>query len=145
MARLVTIDASVFVAAYQAHESHSAMSREFLRIVKEAGVPLIEPAILPVEVSAALARAGNNPKWAMEYAESIINLPHLNLQPVDEHLARRALTLAADCCLRGADALYVAMAVRYGASLVTLDAEQLRKVSSAVHACKPEAAASLFR
>lgn len=145
MAVLFTIDASVFVAAYQSNEKHSAVSREFLRRVSMAGSPLIEPAILPVEVAAALTRTGNNTALAAEYAESIMALPHLNIQSVDEHLARRALALAAECRLRGADALYVAMAMLYGACLVTLDAEQLKRASATAHACKPETAVSLIK
>jgi predicted nucleic acid-binding protein len=145
MAVLFTIDASVFVAAYQVHESHSVMSREFLRLVKRSGVPLIEPAILPVEVAAALARTGSDAARAVEYAESILALPYLDLQPVDEHLAKSALALAANCRLRGADSIYVAMAARYGASLVTLDSEQLKRAPALVQVCKPESAALMVK
>ena len=121
------------------------MSRELLRLVRQAGVPLIEPAILPVETAAALARAGEAPAWATGYAESIIALPYLTVVAVDERFARRAIATATQHQLRGADALYVAVAAQYGAHLVTLDGEQLRRAPATVHASKPEAAAALLK
>ena len=145
MAGLFTIDASVFVAAYRTQEACCAISREVLRLVREANVPLIEPAILPVEIAAALAHAGENSPWAAEYAESVMGLPYLSLQPLDEPTARRALAVATQCRLRGADALYVTAAAQYGARLVTLDAEQLERAPASVAACKPDAAAELLR
>mgnify|MGYP001566380375 CR=1 FL=1 len=145
MAALFTIDASVFVSAYRTQEAGCAISRDFLRRVREADVPLIEPAILPVEIAAALAHAGENPAWAAEYAESVMAFPYLNLQSLDENMARRALAIAARYRLRGADSLYVMVAAQYGARLVTLDAEQLERAPSAVGACKPEAAARLVQ
>lgn len=145
MAALFTIDASVFVACYRAQETFSAISRELLRLVREADVPLIEPGILPVEIAAALAHAGENPAWAAEYAESVMSLPYLTLRAVDERMARRAVAMATQHQLRGADALYVTVAAQYGAHLVTLDGEQLRRAPAALHACKPEAAAVLLQ
>ena len=145
MATLFTLDASVFVAAYRTQETCCAISRDLFRLLREADVLLIEPAILPVEIAAALAHAGENPSWAAEYAESVMSLPYLTLQPVDERLARRAVALATQCRLRGADSLYVTVAAQYGARLVTLDAEQLERAPTTLGACKPDAAASLLQ
>ena len=145
MATVFTIDASVFVAACRPSESGSAGCRELLRLVRQASVPLIEPVILPVETAAALARAGEAPAWATGFAESIIALPYLTVVVLDERFARRAIGTATQYRLRGADALYVAVAAQYGAHLVTLDDEQLRRAPAAVHACKPETAAALLK
>ena len=145
MATLFTIDASVFVAAYRTQETCCAISRALLRLVREAHVPLIEPAILPVEIAAALAHAGENPVWAAEYAQSVMAFPYLSLHPVDERMAWRAVTVATQCRLRGADALYVTAAAQYGARLVTLDAEQLERAPDTLGACTPEAAVGLLR
>lgn len=145
MAVLFTIDASIFVAAYRSHEGHSVDSREVLRLVKQAAITLIEPAILPVEITAALAHAGVNPTWAVEYAENALDFSFLTMQPLDETTARDAMKIAAQYRLRGADSLYVATAVRFGARLVTLDAEQLERSPASVAACKPDAAVALLR
>ena len=60
-------------------------------------------------------------------------------------MARRALTIAAQCRLRGADAIYVTVAAQYGACLVTLDEEQLSRAPAHVAACKPDAVVGLLR
>jgi predicted nucleic acid-binding protein len=145
MSVLFTIDASVFVASYRAQEIGSAISRDLLQLVREASVPLIEPAVLPVEIAAALAHAGEDSAWAIEFAESVMTFPYLSLQPLDERMARRAVAVAAQGRLRGADALYVTVAAQYGARLVTLDAEQLERAPATVGACNPEMAVRLLR
>jgi predicted nucleic acid-binding protein len=145
MPLLLTLDASVFVAACRRNEPGHAASRALLAALPNADVPLIEPAILPVEVAAALCRAGSDAALAREYAEAIFSLPRLTVLTVDERFAGRAVALATECRLRGADALYVTAAMRYGARLVTLDTEQLKRTPASVGACKPDAAAALLK
>ena len=111
MALLFTLDASVFVAACQPHEPGYAASLTLLQAMLDTDVPLVEPTILSVEVGPALCRAGRNAVFAREYAEAIFALPHLIMVDVDERLARRALALAIDGHLRGADALYVTVEI----------------------------------
>jgi predicted nucleic acid-binding protein len=145
MALLLTLDASVFVAACRPQEPGHEASRALLAALREAETPLIEPAILPVEVAAALCRAGEDMALAQEYAEAILSLPHLTVAVVDDRLARRALALTTQCRSRGADALYVTVASQYGARLVTLDVEQLDRSPPLLLACKPDAAVHLLR
>jgi predicted nucleic acid-binding protein len=144
MAVLLTLDASVFVAACQPHEPGFTASLTLLDAMLDVSVPLVEPAILPVEVGAALCRAGRDGAFSLRYAEAIFALPNLTLLATEERSARRALAVATQCRLRGADALYVAAAAQYGARLVTLDAEQLQRAPASVGACKPDAAVSLL-
>lgn len=145
MATPFTLDASVFVAAYRTREAAGPISRELLRLVRASDLPLVEPAILPVEIAAALAHSGENPAAAVAYAESAMAFPCLALQTLDERMARRMIAVAAQCRLRGADALYVTAAAQYGARLVTLDAEQLERAPASVGACKPDAAMRLIQ
>lgn len=140
-----TVDASVFVAACRPYEPGFAASSEFFRFVRQEGARLIEPAILPVEIAAAMARGQEQASATREYTERVLALPYLQLHPLDELAARRAATLATQCRLRGADALYVATAAQYGARLVTLDAEQLARAPDSVAACRPEKAAKTLR
>lgn len=51
--------------------------------------------------------------------------------------ARRAAKLAAALRLRGADAVYVALALEYGATLVTWDAEMLQRAPAAMLTMTP--------
>lgn len=145
MAALFTIDASVFVAACRPDESGCTDCRELLRWVRQTSVPLIEPTILPVEIAAALARVGETAKSASGYAEGVAALPDLTMIALDERFARRAIVTATKHRLRAADALYVTVAVQYGARLVTLDNEQLKRAPASVRVCKPDAATALLR
>ncbi len=88
MALLLTIDASVFVAACQPNETGHPASLALLKAMLDADVLLMEPAILPVEVGAALCRAGKDAASAREFAESILALPCMTLLTVDERLAQ---------------------------------------------------------
>lgn len=136
-----TVDASVFVAACRPREPGHLVSVAFLSSLLDLNMLLVEPAILPVEVGAALHRSGIRAESAREYAASLFEQPYLTLVAMDEGMAQRALTLSIQCRLRGADALYVATAAQYGARLVTLDTEQLERAPASLHACKPDAAA----
>jgi predicted nucleic acid-binding protein len=138
MALLLTIDASVFVAACHRREPGYAASRTLWEGLRSSSIPLIEPAILPVEVASALRRTGHGAKEAGEYAATILALPHLTVVTVDRRFSRRAIAVATQHKLRGADSLYVATAIQYGARLVTLDEEQLRRAPSTVQACEPQ-------
>lgn len=137
MALLLTVDASVFVASCHPREPGYADSWRFLTALRGAGLPIVEPAILPVEVAAALSRSGSVTALACEYAMAILALPYLTLVPVDDRLARRAVEVATENRLRGADALYATVAALYDARLVTLDSEQLQRAPGAVRACRP--------
>jgi predicted nucleic acid-binding protein len=137
MATLFTIDASVFVAACRLQEPGYASSRAFLAVVRDQAYPLIEPAILPVEIASALIRTGSSRALAREYALAMEDLPMLTLVTLDGRLARQAVETAISSRLRSADAVYATVAAHFGARLVTLDEEQLSRAPAGVAACRP--------
>jgi predicted nucleic acid-binding protein len=61
--------------------------------------------------------------------EKIRQLNFLTFVPLDDDLARESAKVAASQHLRGSDAVYVAVARRFGAALVTLDSEQARRAA----------------
>jgi predicted nucleic acid-binding protein len=85
-----------------------------------------------VEVVASLARKQNNTTLAMEWMEEIQQLSFLTFIPLDDDLARESAAIAASHRLRGSDAVYVAVARRFGAALVTLDSEQAQRAAPLV-------------
>jgi predicted nucleic acid-binding protein len=66
-------------------------------------------------------------------------LPGLTLVPIDEAL-RAGHRDRRRCSPAGADAIYVAVARRYGTTLVTLDTEQRTRVATIVAALTPQEA-----
>lgn len=130
-----TVDASVFVNAFNPHEAGHAESLAVLTTIQERGDPVIVPTLLLPEIASAVARASDDSDGALQYANATAGLPHLTLVPLSPALARQAAALAAMHRLRGADALYVAVARRYGTTLVSRDEEQ-RSRGSAVVTCQ---------
>lgn len=119
----VTLDASVFLNAYLVNEKGHADSRRLMDHLRESGTPIICPSLLLPEVSATLSRGTRDPNLALEFTETLLKLPHLVIVSLDEQLAREASRIAAEAFLRGSDAVYVATALRYAATLITLDQE----------------------
>jgi predicted nucleic acid-binding protein len=84
------------------------------------------------EVAGAVSRTRGKPKRAEAFAVSLSKLPNLTLVDVDASLAKKALVLAAHYGLRGADAVYAAVAVQADCTLVTLDNEQLTRLKGVI-------------
>ena len=63
---------------------------------------------------------------------SLRQLPHVVLVPLGDTLATQAADLAAAARLRGSDAVYAAVAQRFGSTLVTLDKEQHTRVATII-------------
>ena len=125
---MYTIDASVHVSAVNPAEADSATSQAFLALVRQQRLPLFCPTLLLVEVAAAVARAFDDADRAVALAAALRGLPNQTLAPLDEALADRAAALAATARLRGADAVYAAVAQQYGTTLITLDRQQLDRL-----------------
>jgi len=132
-----TIDASVFVNAFLTHEDGHEESRALLHKLYDEGRPLLAPALLLPEVASALARGEDDSVLAQRFADTLLRLPLLTLIPLDSVLAQEAAGLAATYRLRGADAVYVAVARRFEATLVTRDREQRERSAPVVHALTP--------
>jgi len=128
------------VNAFNPHEDGHAESLQILTAVLERGDPIIVPALLLPEMASAVARVTDDSVGALQYANATAALPHLTLVTLTPAMARQAAELASTHRLRGADAVYLAVARRYGTTLVSRDDEQ-RARGSAVAPCQtPEEA-----
>jgi predicted nucleic acid-binding protein len=140
-----TIDASVLVNAFNPHEEGHAESLAILAAIQEGGDPVIVPTLLLPEIASAVARASDDSAGALEYANATAALPHLMLVSLTPTMARQAAELAVTRRLRGADAVYVAVARRYATTLVSRDEEQRTRGSAIVLCQTPEEALSSRR
>jgi predicted nucleic acid-binding protein len=132
MATTYTVDASVFLNAFNPYEAGHQESNRLLAGMQEEAVPIIVPTLLLPEVSAAVARGRDDAELARRFTAQLRRLPHLVLVPVDERLAEQAADIAAQHRLRGSDAVYAAVALRFGSTLVTLDEEQRRRIAEVI-------------
>jgi predicted nucleic acid-binding protein len=133
-----TIDASVFVAAARAEESQHAISLAFLSQAEQHEWNIFCPVLVLPECSAAIAKPTGDETLAEELIGLIETFPGLHLVPLSLHLARRAARIAAAHRLRGADAIYTAVAEEFEALLVTWDLEMLERSSTVVQTTTPQ-------
>jgi predicted nucleic acid-binding protein len=137
MALTYTVDASVFLNAFNPYETGYEDSLRLLALMQERATPIIVPTLLLPEVAAAVARGRGDAGLARSFTAHLSHLPHLVLVPLDTTLARQSAEVAADYHLRGSDAVYAAVALRFGSILVTLDRVQRERVADVLDARFP--------
>jgi predicted nucleic acid-binding protein len=90
------------------------------------------PSLLLVEVAGAISRTRQDAEQAQAFATALSQLPNVTFLSLDEILAGQASALAAQHQLRGADAVYAAVALRAGCTLISLDREHLTRLKRVV-------------
>lgn len=138
MKKSVTVDASVFVNAFSPDEDGSDTSAEFLSKLQKDDVPLIQPTLFFPEVVASIARKQDDAEVALELMQELKKFPKLTFIELDDDLAEYASEVAAYHRLRGSDAVYAAVALRFGTELITLDKEQLERLPKVLTVKKPK-------
>lgn len=128
----LVIDASVFVAAALVEDVFHVVATEFLLEARLAGEVIYEPVLVLAEVAGVVARARRDHSPGDVAALRIEHFPRTRLRIADGSFARRAARLAARHRIGGADAQYLAVAVEFTATLVTLDRELLALEESGV-------------
>lgn len=141
-----TIDASVFINAFNPHEPGHEASQDFLALVHKRALPIIIPTLLLPELAATIGRGRRDAQLARRFAAQVTRFPHLLLVELDTLLTHQAVAIAADHKLRGSDAVYAAVALCFGCTLVSLDQEQCTQVAAVLATCaRDEAPAELKR
>ena len=135
---MYTLDASVHINALNPAEPGSAASQACLQQLLAQRQTIFSPTLLLVELAAAAARALNNAALALELTQAVRGLPGQVWVSLDADLAAEAAQLGAEARLRGADAIYAAVARRYGATLITRDRQQLERLAALVSVMTPE-------
>ncbi|MCB0215073.1 MAG: type II toxin-antitoxin system VapC family toxin [Caldilineae bacterium] len=134
---MIVVDASVWVAWLTASDAHHAQSRAWLATWLDRSRTLTTPELAIVEVAGAIARRSGRPELGRRAAAAVMACPSLDVYRMEAHDVRLATTLAADRRLRGADAIYVALAQALDLPLVTWDAEQIENSRGLVEAHRP--------
>jgi predicted nucleic acid-binding protein len=98
---------------------------------------MIAPVLLVPEVAATVSRGRGSADLALQFTAALKRLPHLVLVPLDATLADQAVDVAAQYRLRGSDSVYASVALRFGATLVTLDREQRERAAPLMKSLTP--------
>jgi predicted nucleic acid-binding protein len=140
-----TIDASVHINAYNSKEKGTEESRTFLEQVVSRPWPVYSPTILLVEVTSTAARVLNSTEKGIDLMHIVRYLPGQVWVPLDSQLALIAAAIGAQYRLRGADAIYAAVAQQNKTTLVTRDRQQMDRLSPILTVCRPAEALALLR
>lgn len=134
---MIVTDASVWVSHLIAQEIHHVASREWLTAVVRSGTLIAVPALLLAEVGGAIARRTGDEKLGHQAVNHVLSTPNLRLVYTDAELGNLAAKLAVEQKLRGADALYTAVALRLKIPLVSWDQEQINRTATIVSSHQP--------
>ena len=137
---MFVVDASVWVARYVRKDEHHQLCLDWLRDNLQKGLEIYEPPILLPEIAGPISRITNVPTAGYRAALQVYALPQVSVVPMDDSLTQLSAQFAANLRLRGADAVYVALASLKNVTLVTLDGEQLTRTNSVITATRPNAA-----
>jgi len=133
----VVVDASVWVSRLVTGDVHYARCEAWFQAQAASGGVLVAPVFVLAEVAGAISRRTGQQNLAHQAVGLLQKLPSLRLVSVDAPLGGLAAQLAADHALRGADAVYVATALRLSLPLVTLDGEQLHRAQAVISTLSP--------
>ena len=133
-----TIDASVFISAFILSEPQHQSSRTCLEQLVQKDAKIFCPTLALVETASAISRVSGDEKHAIAFASALAHFPNMELVSLDETLAHKAVSFGAIAKLRGADAVYVAVAEDASCMLITWDKELLLRAKSIIQTCTPE-------
>jgi predicted nucleic acid-binding protein len=136
----LTIDTSVFVSRLRETDASHAVSRRFLQALVGRPVIVILPTLVYPEVAGAMRRFTGDPAFARASMRALDLLPNLNIIAVDDRVADEATSIAVAGGMKGADAVFAAVANLFDATLVSLDIEQRVRCPESVRALTPDEA-----
>lgn len=125
----VVVDANVWISALFPAETHYPISRAWVDDWLDGGNGFACPLSFLVEIGCVIGRQPHRTAFAVATVADIIDDASFNLLPIDQALAERAADVGIAAGLRGADALYVAVAQLLDVPLVTWDNELLTRAA----------------
>jgi predicted nucleic acid-binding protein len=128
----IVVDASIWVSRLVPQDEHHERCQKWLLQQRAAGVTLVSPSLLLPEVAGAISRRTGDADLAERAIQSLQALPGLRLVEMNQTVIQISAQLAASCGMRGADAIYAAVARHLNIPLATLDADQRAKAAKAV-------------
>jgi predicted nucleic acid-binding protein len=136
---MYTIDASIYVNSCDQRETGHAESRRLIAELAARSLRVALPTLAPVEIAGAISRTRTDAGFGDRFARAVVAATNVVLLSLDRRLAQRAQALAAQRSLRGADAVYAAVALHTGGTLISRDTEHHSRLVGLVTVLTPEA------
>ena len=135
---IYTIDSSIWVNSCDQREEGYAASRQMIAEMESRGIAVILPTLALVEIAGAISRSRTDAQLGFTFAQAVAARPNVSLVNLPKGVAQQASVLAAHHRLRGADAVYAAVAQRMHTTLVSRDREHLTRLIGVVVVQTPE-------
>lgn len=132
---MIVVDANVFISLLVPADVHHERCVAWLRARLSAGESLVAPTLLAPEVGGAISRRTSEDSGRKALAV-LRRIRTLRLVLIDANLAALSANLAVEHGLRGADAVYAAVASSLQIPLVTLD-HDFQRVAERVKVIAP--------
>ena len=127
----IVVDASIWVARLVSADVFYEPVKEWMYARLEDDDQFLAPSLLLAEIGGAISRRTTS-SLGLKAIEQVQSLPGLQLIEMEHALIRDAARLAAELGLRGADAIYIAVAARLDLPLITLDIDQKARAAKRV-------------
>jgi predicted nucleic acid-binding protein len=134
---LYVVDASVWVAFFHDLDKFRKESVEWLTRAISGSVRLVEPSLVLPEIGGSLKRLAKSEQLAKRSVDFVVHMPLMTIVPLGIDRARISAELAAELGVKGADAVYITLAMSEGLELVSWDESQLRSASARIAAHRP--------
>lgn len=134
---IVVVDTSVWISWLLPGDPNHIIALNWISSYAQGGGSLLSPTMLVIEISSGVSRATGQPVLARRAVSQVYSLPFIRIVPMDENLVRETTSVAADHKLRGADAVFVALAKIEAMPLVTFDEEQLSRPAGVITTIRP--------
>jgi predicted nucleic acid-binding protein len=126
------IDASVWVAFFLESDTFHARARKLIHsFARDQGETIRIPTLALVEVAGTLSRVTRSSILANKSIH-VIEALGVEVYDLDEPLTKLATELASQLAIKGADAVYVALARDLADSLVTFDKQQSERAAKII-------------
>jgi predicted nucleic acid-binding protein len=131
------VDASVWLAIFRENDVHHGASVAFLDLAVANRQDLNIPNFALAEIAGVVARQTGKAGLAIRTVRAVLALPRVQRHGLNDALGDRAAALASSCKLRGADAVFVALAEALDQPLITVDREILDRSSRVIEVEAP--------
>ena len=128
----LVLDSSVIVAALVESEEKHLKCKKLLERIKDGDFVMLEPYTVLIEVVAAIRRRTGSEKLAESVEKDLQNMDNIYFLELLALRAEKASGIAKSTSLRGMDSIVVQIAQEFGAFMVTLDEDILKKASKVV-------------
>lgn len=127
---MITLDASVWVAALDEADVGHAPSVRVLAGLQSSGTPIVIPDLALLEVGCAVARRRRDPAAGPAAVAALRRIPTLRIVAAGRTIPEPALELGTRALLRASDAVYAAAAHATGSPLVSWDRELIERAGA---------------